>query len=73
MYICIECGKEFRVDTLEPLPENERLCLYCRENTYLYTFTDKLTGKEIEVRASSAELATLRAWKRNKNLSYKIQ
>ena len=72
-YTCRECDNKFQVDTLAPLPEKERLCPYCRDRTYLFPFINKLTGKEIEVRASSAELATLRAWEINKNFTFKVE
>ena len=71
-YQCIECYKEFQVDTLNPLPVNMRVCPNCLAHTALYTFIDKRTGKEKEVRASSAELATARAWEINPNLTFKV-
>ena len=71
-YKCIECQTKFQVDTLEPLPKHERLCTYCNTHTSLYIFIDKNTGKEKQIRASSPELATLRAWDINPNLTVKI-
>lgn len=41
-------------------------------NEYSYTFINKVTGEEIQVRASDAELATLKAWQINQNLTFKI-
>ena len=29
-YKCRACGAKFQVDTLRPLPENERICLICK-------------------------------------------
>lgn len=71
-YKCIECQTKFQVDTLEPLPKQDRLCNYCRIHTSLYTFVDKKTGKERQIRASNTELATLRAWAINPSLTLKI-
>ncbi len=40
---------------------------------YDYPFIDKITGEKQVVKASSAELATLRAWKINSNLTFDIK
>jgi len=71
-YSCRECGIKFQVDTLGSLPEIERACPKCRERTYVYTFINKKTGRDLQVRASDVELATLRAFKINRNLTFKI-
>jgi len=71
-YICLACGDKFQVDTLESLPKGEKLCSHCQDNTYPYMFTDKETGIDKEIRASSAEFATLRAWNINPKLTFKI-
>ena len=71
-YICRECHTKFQADTLKPLPEIDRVCFYCRIRTSVYTFVDKVTGKETQIRASHGELASLRAWKINPNLTFKI-
>ena len=71
-YKCMECQTKLHVDTLNPLPKDNRLCDYCQRHTFLYTFVNKKTGKERQVRASSVELATLRAWDINSNLTIKM-
>lgn len=70
-YRCRECGLKFQEERLTPLPKSERICHHCT-NGYSYTFTDKITGKDRTVKASDSELATLRAWKINPNLTFKI-
>lgn len=70
-YHCTECNDKFQVDTLNPLPNIERVCPACRVITNVYTFVDK-RGKEVLIRAPNSELATLRAWRRNTSLTYKI-
>lgn len=40
---------------------------------YDYPFMDKITGVKQIIRASSAELAMLRAWKINQNLTFDIK
>ena len=30
-YRCRQCGKKFKVETLEPLPARERICSFCRK------------------------------------------
>lgn len=72
MYRCSECHNKFQVDTLNPLPQIEHVCLDCRKRTNVYTFTNKRTGKDMQIRASDAELATLRAWEISHNLTFKI-
>ena len=69
-YQCRVCNNKYKVDTLNPLPEKERICPYCNA-TFPYTFTDKYTGQDIEIRAYSAEHATLKAWGINSNLAFK--
>jgi len=71
-YICQKCGAKFQEDRLTSLPEIDRVCPECREHTHVYTFTNKRTGKDVQVRAPNAELATLRAWEINPNLTFKI-
>jgi len=71
-YVCRECGEGFQVDTLNALPGIDRVCQICRLQTGIYTFVDKLTGKETKIRASDSELATLRSWAINPNLTYKV-
>lgn len=71
-YFCRECGHTFQSDTSSSLQEIDRVCPDCRSHTAVYTFTNKRTGKDTQVRASNAELATLRAWQINKNLTFKI-
>ncbi len=39
---------------------------------YVFTFVDKITGKKCVVRASDSELATLRAWAKNRNLTFDV-
>jgi len=70
-YRCRECGVKYQVDTLNPIPTKERICPFCQENTIPFTFVNKITGKERVVRAGDAELATLRAWRINPNLTFK--
>ncbi len=70
-YICRECHNKFRVDRVTPLPQKERICLDCKEG-HNYVFTDRQTNQETHIKASDAELATLRAWKANPNLTFKI-
>lgn len=70
-YPCTECKLKFQVETLNPLPEIERVCPECKKHTYVYTFINSKSGKEVQIRASDAELATLRAWEKNKNLTFK--
>lgn len=67
-YRCRQCNLKFQVDTLNPLPIKDRICPECKD--YAYLFVDK-DGREVEVRANSAELATLRAWKINPELRFK--
>ncbi len=71
-YTCQECKVKFQTDTLSPLPIIDRVCPSCKSRTYIYTFTDKQTGEDKQIRASNAELATLRAWKINPNLTFKL-
>lgn len=71
-YTCRECGVKFQVDTLAPLSVIDRVCPNCKSRTYIYTFTDKQTGEDKQIRASNAELAILRAWKINPNLTFKL-
>lgn len=71
-YLCRECGVKFQVDTSGSLPEIDRVCPKCGERTYVYTFVDKRNGKEKQVRASNVQLATVRAWKTNPKLTFKI-
>lgn len=70
-YHCTECNEKFQVDTLASLPKIERVCPVCRIITNVYTFVDK-KGKEVLIRASNSELATLRAWSKNHDLTYKL-
>lgn len=69
-YRCRTCNSHFQVDSLHALDEANRICPDCRG--YVYTFTDKRTGEEQEIRASNIELATLRAWRINPNLTFKV-
>ncbi len=71
-YTCRECGIKFEEDKLSPLPEIDRVCPDCRKRTYVYTFVNKRSGKELLIRASDAELATVRAWKISPNLTFKV-
>lgn len=71
-FICSECHQKFQTDTLNPLPEIDRVCFTCRVRTYVYTFTNTKTGRDKQVRASNVELATLRAWRISPNLTFKI-
>lgn len=71
-YTCRECNISFQIDTLKSLPEIDRVCPDCRERTSVYTFVDKQTGKDVLIRAGDAELATLRAWRRNPKLTFKV-
>lgn len=71
-YRCIECNKIIQIDTLNPLPEIDRVCLYCRMSTSVYVFVNKRSGKELQIRAHDAELATLRAWEISTNLTFKV-
>ncbi len=71
-YICRECGVTFQVDTLASLPIIDRVCPDCKSRTCIYTFTDKQTEEDKEIRAPDVELATLRAWKINPNLTFKL-
>lgn len=70
-YHCRECKGKFQADTLHALPEIDRVCPTCMKRTFVYTFTDKTTGKEQVIRAPDIELATLRAWHLNRNLTFK--
>ncbi len=71
-YSCTECQNNFQEDRLNPLPDIDKVCPKCRINTYVYTFINKRTGKDTQVRASNVELATLRAWDISSNLTFKI-
>lgn len=71
-YKCRSCRIKFQVDTLYPLPIEDRYCNSCKRPESLYVFIDKQTEEETAIRASDAELATLRAWKINLNLTFKI-
>lgn len=71
-YQCRECGIKFQTDILNPLPEIDRVCPDCRKRTMVFTFVNKNTGKEKQVRAGDVELATLKAWKINCNLTFKV-
>lgn len=71
-YYCVECQKLIHVDTLNPIPKIDRVCSECRMSTSVYTFVNKRSGKELQIRAHDAELATLRAWKISTNLTFKI-
>ena len=70
-YICRQCHLKFQVDRLAPLPKNERICHHCKDG-YPFTFTAKQTGQDVVVKASDSELATLRAWQINPNLTFKV-
>lgn len=70
-YHCTECNDKFQVDTLHSLPKIDRVCPVCRLITSAYTFVNK-RGKEVLVRASNAELATLRAWNKDHTLTFKV-
>lgn len=72
-YTCRECAIKFQVDTLGSWPEIDRVCPECRRRTRVYTFVNPKNGREVQVRASDAELATLRAWRINPNLTFKEQ
>lgn len=72
-YHCRECGVKFQADILSPLSEIDKVCPECRNHTTVFTFVDKITGEEQLVRASDSELATLRAWNLNPNLTFKVK
>lgn len=69
-YHCTECNDKFQVDTLNPLPHIDKVCPVCRIITGVYTFVNN-RGKETLIRARDSELATLRAWSKNPNLTFK--
>ncbi len=71
-YHCTECRQEITVETLNPLPKIEQCCSNCKSNTGIYTFINKRSSKELQIRASNAELATLRAFAISPNLTFKI-
>lgn len=71
-YKCRECGNKFQVDTLNPLPEKDKLCPTCKPRTHIYTFVNPITGRTVPIRATDAELATVRAWRLNPNLTFQI-
>jgi len=71
-YSCTECHVKFQENRLISLPDIDKVCPKCRINTHVYTFTNKRTGIDKQVRASSVELATLRAWGISRNLTFKI-
>lgn len=71
-YPCSECHKPIEIKSLLPPPEIDRICDDCIRNTNIYIFVDRDTGKEVPVRAGDVELASLRAWKINLNLKFKI-
>lgn len=70
---CSECGKDIQADSLNSIPEIDRVCSDCRMTTGVYTFVNKRSGKELQIRAPDAELATLRAWGISPNLTLKIK
>ncbi len=70
-YRCRQCHLKFQVDTLRPLPERDRVCRICKPE-YPYPFVDKQTGEETQISATSAEVSTLRAWKQNRNLTFRV-
>ncbi len=70
-YKCRQCGAKIHVDTLHPLPVKERICNSCKYE-HPYIFVDKNTGEEQVVRAYDVELAALRAWEINPNLTFKV-
>ncbi len=39
---------------------------------YSWPFIDKVTGEKVIVKASDVELATLRAWAKNPNLTFDV-
>ncbi len=69
-YHCTECNSKFQVDTLNALPKIDRVCPSCRIITTVFTFVDN-KDKEVLIRASNSELATLRAWGKNCPLTFK--
>ena len=70
-YICRICGQKLQVDTLNPLPEKERTCHLCKSpGKYPFPFIDKVTKENQIVHASNAELATLKAYELNPNLTF---
>ena len=71
-YTCTVCGKEFQVFTINPLPIIDQACPQCKDSTYRYTFTSKLSGKDTLIRARGVELATLKAFQISPNLTFKI-
>lgn len=71
-YQCRECLDKFQVDTLKPLAEVNRVCPSCRLVTQVFIFKDRRTDKERAIRAPNAEIATLRAWRINRNLSFEV-
>lgn len=72
LYQCAECLNPFKYKSLLPLSPIEQVCDYCNRHTSIYQFIDKSTQKVVPVRAGDVELATLRAWKINSNLTFKI-
>ncbi len=71
-YCCRECHLAFRVDTLDPLPEEKRICHQCKDGSP-YTFTDKLNGEDIVVKGTDVIFATLRAHNINPHLTFKVE
>lgn len=71
-YHCSECNADIQVDTLHPLPKIDRVCSECSLSTGVYIFVNNRSGKEQQIRAHNAELATLRAWKISPNLTFKV-
>ncbi len=70
-YRCRECKAKFQVDALRPVPVKDRICYACKYK-YAYVFKDEVTGEETVIKGTpDVELATLRAWQTNPNLTFK--
>lgn len=72
VYECSECHKNFEARTVMPLPKNKRVCQECVRTVPVFKFVDRVTGKTLSVRAGDVELATLRAWAINPNLTFNV-
>lgn len=67
-YKCRNCGNKFQVDTRAALPEHSKYCVDCGRLP-LWTFQNA-RGKIFQTRCMDLELATLRAWQKDK--SYRL-
>lgn len=71
-YTCPKCKARFQEDETTLLPNIDRFCPDCKKNTYIYTFINKRTGKDTQIRATDSEMATLKAWRISSNLTFKV-